>query len=78
MNSNANDWITGSLEDIGQCLYVDGMSMEIARLAFHAKQEFAPIQDLILFDGSYEVVIPLEGMSKEDIRCSLDGNPEST
>lgn len=72
---DADDWVSGSLEDIGQCLYVKGSSEEIARLAFHVKQEFAPDQDLLLFDEAYSEVIPLEDKSEQDILRSLNGDP---
>ena len=69
----ANDWVSGSLEDIGQCLYAKGSTADIARLAFHVKQDFAPKQDLPLFDDSYSMVIPLENKTEEDILRALTG-----
>jgi hypothetical protein len=68
-------WFGGSLQDSGQFLVIEiGDYEDIARLAFHVKQELGPKQALLLYDESYSDVIPLEDKSEEEILRALEGD----
>jgi hypothetical protein len=67
----------GSLDEAGQCLYIEiGDYADIARLAFHVKQELAPDQDLLLYRESLDEIIHLEEQSEQDILHSLTGDAQ--
>lgn len=70
-------WFGGSVDETGRCLFIEiGDYEDIARLAFHVRQELAPDQGLLLYRESLDEIIPLEGKSMVEIRHTLTGEEQ--